>query len=128
MRGDDGFTIIEALTAMAILAVGLVCLFGAGADALNASTHINSIDRAVLLAQSKLEELSLNSAPLAAHDSGEFAGSGVHWKATARNLPSSQPPPERRVLQSVLLEIMWRDGVRQKSLTVETRHLGVVKP
>lgn len=128
MRGDDGFTIIEALTAMAILAVGLVCLFGAGADALNASTHINSVDRAVLLAQSKLDELSLSSAPLATHESGEFAGSNVRWKVTTHNLPSSQPPPERRVLQSVLLEIMWRDGVGKKSLTVETRHLGAVKP
>lgn len=128
MRGDDGFTIIEALTAMAILAVGLVCLFGAGADALNASTHINSIDRAVLLAQSKLDELSLNPEPLPSHDRGEFVGSSVRWKVTADNLPSSQPAPERRLLQSVVLEIMWRDGVRQKSLTVETRHLGTVKP
>lgn len=128
MRGDDGFTIIEALTAMAILAVGLVCLFGAGADVLNASTHINSIDRAVLLAQSKLDELSLKPEPLAAHDGGEFAGTSVRWKASADNLPSAQPASERRVLQSVVLEITWHDGVRPKSLIIETRHLGTVKP
>ncbi len=125
MRDDSGFTIVEALTAMAILAVALVGLYDAGADALNASNHVAKVDRAMLFAQSKLEELALIRTPLPAHDEGEIAESGFQWKLAAEEVPGSRLALETQVLQSVTLEVNWRDGLNQQSLSVEARHLGV---
>ncbi len=123
MCKEAGFTIVEALTAIAVLAVVLVTLYGAGADALKASNHIAKADRAALFAQSKLESLSLIQIPLPLRDGGTTEG--FQWSVTARPSPASLSPWNTRMLQTVRLDVTWQGGINMRSLTVETRHLGV---
>ena len=125
MARSDGFTIVEALVAMAILSVGLVALYGVSGDLLKASTHIAGSDRAVLFTQSKLETLAINPAPLPAHDQG--TEDGYHWEVTATNVPTNALW-SRQILQDVQLSVTWQSGTSERSLTVNTRHLGRVSP
>lgn len=125
MRDESGFTIIEALVAMAILSIALVALYGVGSDLLRASTHVAGIDRAALFVQSKLETLSSISTPLPAKSEGHDEGFG--WQVTVQNLPASSPT-SKLVLQELQLVVSWRDGINERSLTVITRHLGRTGP
>jgi prepilin-type N-terminal cleavage/methylation domain-containing protein len=125
---DDGFTIVEALTAMAILAVGLVTLYGVGADALNAGAHVARTDRALIFAETKLEELSLTGTPLPAHAEGTSVEDGLNWSLTAHDISNDRGVSERRVLQEITLDVRWRDGLKTRSISLETRHLGAVSP
>ncbi len=127
MREELGFTIIEALVAMAILAVVLVAYYGVGADSLNASRHISGTDHAILLAQSKLEELSLEQTPLSAHESGQFPEGEFAWDVAASTIADDQSNRENSVLQNVVLKLTWHDGLTPHSISVETRHLGTRK-
>lgn len=121
MREENGFTIVEALVAIAILSIALIPLYGVGSDLLRVTTHISSNDRAILFAQSKLETLALVSTPLPWFDEGE--DNGFHWQVTAHNL-NTNTPWQRQVLQDVNLLVTWRTGGHERTLSVTTRHLG----
>ena len=127
MQGEGGFTLIETLVALAILSVVLVILYGAGATSLVSSTHISNIDRAVLLAQSKLDDLATMSTPLPVRTSGTFPGTDIRWIETAKAIPDNISVTAM-VLQDVHLELLWNNGLHHQSLDVETRHLGSARP
>lgn len=127
MRSDAGFSLIETLVALAILSVALVILYGAGANSLMSSRHIAKIDQIVLLAQSKLDELSITSAPLPLRASGTFPNTDIQWIATTKTVPDNLAYPAF-VLQDVELQLQWKDGLHHQSLDLETRHLGSAQP
>jgi prepilin-type N-terminal cleavage/methylation domain-containing protein len=127
MRADAGFTLIETLVALAILSVALVMLYGAGATSLMSSKHIANIDQVVLLAQSKLDELAVSSAPLPPRASGIFSDTDIHWIATTKIVPGNAAS-STLVLQDVQLQLQWRNGLHYQSLDVQTRHLGSAQP
>ncbi len=125
MRDETGFTIVEALVAMAILSVALVVLYGIGADLLIVSSHISAGDRAALYTQSKLETLALVPTPLPAHEEG--MEDGFHWQFTTQSV-SADAPWQRLVMQDVQLVVTWQSGAHERSLTATTRHLGRRSP
>jgi prepilin-type N-terminal cleavage/methylation domain-containing protein len=127
MRSDAGFSLIETLVALAILSVALVTLYGAGANSLTSSRHVAKIDQVVLLAQSKLDELSVASTPLPVQANGTFPNTDIQWIATTKIVPDNLAYPAF-VLQDVELRLQWKDGLHHQSLDLETRHLGSVQP
>jgi general secretion pathway protein I len=125
---EGGFTIIETLVALAILGVALVTLYGAGANALRATQHTAKVDQAILLAQSKLDEIQADNSSLPSQSKGTFAGTGIAWQLTAQSIPSNEGFRRSRVLQSVVLDVSWHDGINEQSISVETRHMGDAGP
>jgi len=121
MNQEGGYTIIEALAAISILAVALVTLYGVGADVLVAADHVTANNRAVLFAQSKLETLATTTAPLPATDRGYEKD--LSWSIVTHDV-SSREAWDRLVLQEVELTVRWRDRGHDRSITVATRHLG----
>jgi prepilin-type N-terminal cleavage/methylation domain-containing protein len=124
-RNEEGFTIIESLTALAILTVALVVLYGAGATALRTFAHASSVDRAILLAQSKLDEIEAMQKPLPERSEGAFSDGIVRWTVIANAIPENGTSHQHLVLQAIHLDLQWHDGLRRRSLDVQTRHLGV---
>lgn len=123
---DSGYTIIEALCALAILSVALTTLYRASATSLRASAHIASVDRAILLAQSKLDEIAATPTSIPDKSSGIFAGESVRWTVTADAIDGGVAVRGSPILQAVHLVLSWRDGIHDQSLVIETRHLGRV--
>jgi general secretion pathway protein I len=126
MMRDEGFTIIETLVALAILAVALVTLYGAAATSLRATQHVAKTDQVLLLAQSKLDEIATVKGALPPQSSGEFPGGEIHWSITTEKVQDAWP--SAALLQNVHLTLEWRDGLNNQSLSIETRHLGAVRP
>ena len=121
MNGEDGYTIIEALAAMSILAVSLVTFYAVGSDILVAADRVSTSNRAALFAQSKLDTLAIRPTPLPAKDGGY--DKDLSWTIISRDV-SSSGPWNPLVLQDVELTVLWRDGSYGRSLTFTTRHLG----
>ncbi len=126
--GEEGYTLLETLVAFAILASVLVALYAAGGTALTAIDRSAQVERATLLAQSKLDEMAATRGPLPAAATGVFPGSDVTWTLGAHDLPDKMPGGSPYRLQAVRLTLAWPRGAGQASLSVETRHLGSVKP
>jgi prepilin-type N-terminal cleavage/methylation domain-containing protein len=73
--GEHGFTLLETLTAMTILAIALTSLFGAYASGIKAVRSSDDYTRAQILAQSLLAQATLASdrPPVSTHGtSGPF--------------------------------------------------------
>lgn len=121
MRGEQGFTLVEALIAFAILAVTLVALygvFGTSAAALSRSTRL---EQAALLAQSKLDELdAVRVVPSVLE--GPFEGTGYSWRVEL--LPEQvAEPPELAIsplrAQRLKLTVAWPENGKRREIAVE---------
>ena len=129
MRGhEDGYTIIEALCAFAILSVVLVALYGVGGNALRMLTVSTDADRVALLAQSKLDEFSTIRAPLPAFQIGEFRGTDVRWRLETQEIANLDRDAHDLHLQTVRLLLTWPALVGSNEYVVSARHIGIEKP
>jgi len=127
MGSDSGYTILETLVALAILATMLVALYAAGGPSLDLIAHSHAMENATLLAQSKLDELSADRGALPPESAGTFENTDVHWQVVTHIIPSHMAASPYR-LQDVDLTVTWPVGARTQSATVKTRHLGFVQP
>lgn len=121
MRHEQGFTLVEALIAFAILAVTLVALYGVFGTSAAALARTARLEQAVLLAQSKLDELDVVRAAPAALE-GPFEGTGYSWRIEL--LPEQTPePPELAVsplrTQRLKLMVAWMENGRRREIAVE---------
>lgn len=111
--GCGGFTLLEILVALAILAIALTTLFGAQSQGLSLATEAKFTTNASMLAELKLAELqSGRLAPVDAH--GDFGRNfpGYSWKLEVVDAGDGHPqlpPILRGRLRRVDLTIIWMD-------------------
>jgi general secretion pathway protein I len=95
----SGFTLIEILVSLAILAVALGALFQAFSTGLRATTVTNQQAAATLLAQSLLDRIG-QDIPLAAGEQAGVSADGLRWSIAMA--PSPLIAPERRADSPVI--------------------------
>ena len=86
ITGKGGFTILEVMVAISILAVGLMAVFTAQSRSITGNTDANRQTEAMTLAQDKMEELL--AVPYEDLDEGSFSatvpgGYGLAWTVAA---------------------------------------------
>lgn len=99
-RRHKGFTLIEIVISLAILAVGLLALlalFPVGFDAAKRSANMT---QATFFAQQKIEEIKMMGFPVTAA-SGGFSDSNYKWRVAVSN----ENP--QGYLQKVTLTVAW---------------------
>ena len=60
-RGNSGFTLLEVLAAIAILALGLTAILSLQNQSISLGSYINDLNIAVLIGEEKMTELALKS-------------------------------------------------------------------
>jgi general secretion pathway protein I len=130
MRGhasshDDGFTIVEALVAFALLSLMLIAIYAASGTALRGVDRAHFAERAVLLAESKLAEIDAMRTSLPETSTGLFPGTDVRWRIDAKEVDLKDPGMLR--LQELRLELVWNQDGARRQLIVNARHLGQVR-
>jgi general secretion pathway protein I len=120
-----GFTLIEIVVALAILAVALGALFQAFSTGLRATTVADRQAAAVILAQSLLERIG-QDIPLAAGERAGVSDDGLRWSIAVA--PAPLIAPERRADSPLLpfdvVVTVAADGARP--LTLATLRLAPV--
>lgn len=110
MRGERGFTLVEATVALLLLGVALVPLLQSVTAGVRSEGDLAATLNAVPLAESRMEELSL--LPLDSLDDyltirgGSFAPphAGYRWSALLR------PSPESPALVQAAVRVEWEGG------------------
>ena len=92
-KRQRGFTLIEIIVALAILAVALGALFQSFSTGLRATAVTDRQAAAVMLAQSLLDRIG-QDIPLAAGEQAGVADDGLRWSVTI--VPSPLIAPDRR--------------------------------
>ena len=86
----SGFTLLEVMVAMAIMAIVLVSVYRMHAQTLTMNTAARFYTQAPMLAQSKLAQLELDSSGITATDSGDFGDKfpGYTWRISTAEVAS----------------------------------------
>ena len=92
-KRQRGFTLIEIIVALAILAVALGALFQSFSTGLRVTAATDRQAAAVMLAQSLLDRIG-QDIPLAAGEQAGVADDGLRWSVTI--VPSPLIAPDRR--------------------------------
>ncbi len=113
LSGKDGFTLLEVMIAISLLAIALTTLFGSQSQSVSLGGTVKFNTQAPLLAQLKLAEIS-TSAENPSSDSGDFGDQfpGYQWRIEAEdaNLETSEILSKLTdTLQRLTLTVSWGD-------------------
>lgn len=98
MRGRRGFTLIETIVALVIMAVSLVALFRTGSGGIGAAAAALRHIEATRRAQSLLDGFGI-VVPLRPGARDGRDGEGYAWHSTVTRLASHPPPFDARALR-----------------------------
>ncbi len=119
--GSRGFSLLEVLVALSIMAISLGVLYQTQIGATRNLTQSLALDRATLYGQSILA----NATGLAADHAtleGTFAD-GYRWQLSITPIDIPPPPPAERPFIAMLqldLDIFWQEGKQERQLHLQS--------
>jgi len=117
---QKGFTLVEVLIAFAILAVVMVSLYEASGTGLRSFEAAANVERAVLIAQSKLDWI-VAQRRLPPSASGPVAGTAFTWQVETLASPAylADLKPLSSRIQLVRLRVTWQGARGPRSIAVD---------
>lgn len=121
---SNGFSLIEVLVALVILAISLLALAGLMTTTTKNNAFGGNLTEAATLAQDKLEELKVTGWDIIINGSDTNPIRGLNYNRTWAVVlgPNSFPPPHDNE-KRVTVTVNWNDGIARSInfLTVITR-------
>jgi general secretion pathway protein I len=104
-----GFTLLEVMIAVAILAIALVTLLGSQSQSVSFANSAKFETMAALLAQSKMSEITIQAADSLSSDSGDFGEDypGYTWEATVSDVSYEGLDAISDYLKQIDLAVTW---------------------
>ena len=119
----SGFSLIEMVVAMGLLAMGLIGVIRLFPVGLRASKRSEVVSKATFLAQQRLEELKLAGYAALAADPPTVPLSGAsdkyRWAATVEPVEAAGLPTTND-LRAVTVTVQWPEGGQMRSTAVTT--------
>ena len=112
-RRDRGFTLLEVMVAMAIMAIVLVSVYRMHAQTLAMNTANRFYTQAPLLAQGKLAQLATGSSEIIAGDSGDLGEKfpGYSWSVSVEEVSSEALGEVANDLKQIDLTVSYNEYV-----------------
>lgn len=127
-HAEKGFSLLELVVALAIVAISLALLFEVFADGTGRLAQGEDLVEAAILAEGKLAEFDATGGLGRAEDSGVAPG-GLAWRVSVE--PYGEPfggtaapaGPDAPSVVAVTVAISWQDGRRTRDYTLHTLRL-----
>lgn len=115
----QGFSLMEVLFTVALLAVSLTTLLQGISQGLQSLQRAERLAAAAHLAQKKMAELELKEFKIGAQNSGKFASApGFRWEVDIHE-PTMEQAKEFNISQVDLI-IFWQEGKQKRQIKVTT--------
>ena len=118
-----GFSLIEIVVALGLLATGLIGVIRLFPVGLRASKRSEVVSKAALLAQQQLEELKLKGYAALVADPPQVPLSGAsgkyQWSLVVASVDAPGLPTPNE-LRAVTITVQWPEGGQQRSTAVTT--------
>lgn len=113
-KRSKGFSLIEVLIALVILAIALLGLAGLMVTTTKNNSFGNHMTEAATFAQDKLEELRVTPWDNVAMGADTVVSTGINYSRnwTVSTLPNPSPPPVD-FLKTVSITVSWNDGINR---------------
>lgn len=124
---DKGFTLIETLIAISILAISLVTIMQLFSGGLKSSTLSDEYTRGIFHAREKMDEILLAGDLTEGVIDGEFED-GFKWKAEALHLDVQKGKDVKLPFRAfnIRVDVMWDAGGHEKHFAISA--IKLVKP
>jgi general secretion pathway protein I len=119
VRRERGFSLLETIAAMLLLAIVFGTLMKVSSGSLHATSVVRTRDQAAMWADSKFEALGHTEPLTPGETHGHFAG-GYDWRMGIERQPGG---PEELRLYHVRLDVSWVEGARTVRLAFNTLKL-----
>ena len=106
---NKGFTLLEVMIAVALIAVALVALLGSQSQSVSFANSAKFETMAALLAQSKMSEITIQNASSLSSDSGDFGDDypGYEWEAKVSDVFIEGVEGLSDYLKQIDLTVTW---------------------
>jgi general secretion pathway protein I len=122
-RSDAGFTLLEVIVALAILALSLGVIFQTVSNAIGRTAQAEAFTHARWLAQSLLAQVG-HEIPAGAGEMTGEDGHGHRWRLRQAPYGDQDDRVHRRVsIVEVSAEVVWGQGASARSMTLTTLRL-----
>lgn len=110
-----GFTLLEALVSLSILAIGLIAVVRAFSGTLQAGDFSRRLTRAYLLAEGKLSELETTPQDILGTKRGDFGKDhpGYRWETEISSTSNLS-------IQEATVRVFWRKGKKEERIELVT--------
>jgi general secretion pathway protein I len=114
----SGFTLLEVMVAVAIIAIALTAVLGSQSQSVSLASEAKFNTTAPLLAQSKLSEIEVLDPDDLRDDSGDFGDDfpGYTWQYSVQPVDFEKPENAADRLKRIDLTIAWGEGGSYKYL------------
>jgi len=121
---EGGFTLVETLVSMMILAISLAVLLQLFSGGLNSSRLADAYTRAIFHAREKMEEVLISNRLAEGTTEGDF-GDGYKWQVRiAMRVPPEDEIPKLPIdTFEISIVIGWLEGNREKQFELNTRKI-----
>jgi general secretion pathway protein I len=131
-RSERGFSLIEAIVALAIVGLALGAIAGVFSTGLQGNRTAEEVDAALALAESKLTEAEAIAILRPGHSEGVFAGR-YQWRLVVAPYQDETAGSDDKLaatFQLFRIEAIaaWYDGLRQRQISLATIRLAPVPP
>ena len=111
-RRDHGFTFLEVMVAVALLAIALTAVLGPQSQSVSLASEARFYTTAALLAQGKMAEIEAKDLGTLSSDSGDFGEDfpGYTWEVTVGNVYLDYPENVSNHLRQVTLTLSWEES------------------
>jgi general secretion pathway protein I len=125
--GNRGFTLIETLVAISILAISLVVLLQLFSGGLKSSKLSDDYTRGIFHAREKMDEILLAGELTAGVIDGQF-DDGFRWRAEALQLDIKEAKDVKLPFRAfnIKMDVMWDAGGREKHFVISA--IKLVRP
>ena len=125
-HSSNGFTLIEVLVAMMILAISFVVLLQLFSGGLRTGRLSDDYTRAILHAREKMEEILLFEKSGSGEQEGEFKD-GFKWKTKIVRIENTEEEAAKMSLDSfnVKVEVTWFEGSREKHFEINSLKISI---
>lgn len=111
-KGNHGFTLLEVMVAMAIIAIALTAVLRLQSQSLSLASEARFYTTAPLLAQNRMARIMTASPEELRSDSGNFGDgfSDYTWSSTIEDLTIEDPQDLLNLVKRVDLNVIWNDS------------------
>ncbi len=110
-RNTDGFTLLEVLTALAVVGFALVVLLQTDGLNLSRTLHASRLNGATQLARERVEEAFSRGVP-------DLSGDGIQDESGIYTMTTDVSETEFSGVREVRVTVRWMEGDREESYSV----------